>query len=154
MNPRIDRILVPHDFSPQSEEALAYACFVATRFGASVDVLHVWEPPASLEPWLPGDVDRVLSAHRDQIDRDLGRVIEPHRLEALRVRAKLVADTPVRGILHEAADGHYDLVVMGTHGRTGLPRAFLGSVAEQVVRRAVCPVLTVGPAPSARAHAA
>ena len=154
MTPRIDRILVPLDFSPQSQEALDYACFIAARFGASVDVLHVWEPPANLEPWLPGDVDRVLQQERDRIDRDLARAIEPHRLEALRVRAKLVADTPVRGILHETEGGGYDLVVMGTHGRTGLPRALLGSVAEQVVRRAHTPVLTVGPASRSKVRAA
>jgi universal stress protein A len=142
MTARIERILVPVDFSPCSDAALSYATFLAARFGASIDVLHVWEPPARVEPWLPEEVDRVMQESRDTLRAELGRLVEPFRKHA-RLCDRLVADSPVQGILREAEAGHYDVIVIGTHGRTGLTRVLLGSVAEAVLRRAPCPVVTV-----------
>jgi nucleotide-binding universal stress UspA family protein len=131
----IHKILAPIDFSSCSKRALERAVELAERyFGASIDVLHVWEPPRSFET-------------------------TPMRVEALRGMEALLAEHEANGIvkftrLHESGDalptilevarrGKYDLIVMGTHGRTGIAHDYLGSVAEKVVRRAPCLVLTV-----------
>lgn len=153
MDAVISRILVPVDFSPCAEAALEYATFVAGSFGASVDVLHVWEPPARMEPWHPAEVDRVIATSRKDLQTRLDRWVEPHRRGTMRVVTRVSVDRPVQGILREASRS-YDLIVIGTHGRTGLARVLLGSVAEAVLRRAPCPVVTIRAAHAATARAA
>jgi len=154
MSARIERVLVPVDFSPCSEAALQYAIFVASCLDASVDVLHVWEPPARVEPWLPEEVDRVVAASQHDVRNEIERWVGPHRQEKQPLHTKIVVDRPLQGILREANQGHYDLVVLGTHGRTGIARVLLGSVAEAVLRRSPCPVVTVrAPHPGAASAA-
>jgi len=154
MGARIERILVPVDFSPCSDSALSYATSLAQKLGAAVDVLHVWEPPARLEPWQPAEFDRFMQGSLDEHRTELERLVGPLREEGIPMRHKVVADTAVPGIVHEADTGNYDLIVLGTHGRTGLRRVLLGSVAEAVVRHARCPVLTVQTGHAARTRAA
>jgi nucleotide-binding universal stress UspA family protein len=142
----IRRILVPVDFSECSLAAFDYAAEIGRRFEAEVDVLHVWEAPR----FVPADV--VVAAHANSL-------MELARTTAERDLASFVADATRRGkpvhdsrsesgypfevIVNAAKSGNYDLIVLGTHGRTGLARALIGSVAERVVRHAPCPVLTV-----------
>lgn len=140
----IRKILVPIDFSSCSRGALEHALALANRyFGAQVDVLHVWETPRYVEthPTAAGldgqgdpahvkaiaEMEELLS-HAQAGSTPVGRLHEPGE--------------PVPRILEVAARGGYDLIIMGTHGRTGMAHDYLGSVAEKVVRRAPCPVLT------------
>jgi nucleotide-binding universal stress UspA family protein len=147
MAPLIHRILVPTDFSEHSQRATEYALSLAERMGASVDFLHVWEPPAHMEPetliLVPGDLGTPLEvAGLAQAGRLLHAWAGRYQTSPVPVSVHLergpAADTIVR-----FAEGGYDLVVMGTHGRTGLARLFMGSVAQKVAARASCPVLTV-----------
>lgn len=147
MAPLIHRILVPTDFSEHSQRAAEYALSLAERMGASVDFLHVWEPPAHLEPetliLVPGDLETSMEvAGLAQAGRLLHAWAGRYQSGPVPVGVQLergpAADTIVR-----FAQGGYDLVVMGTHGRTGLARLFMGSVAQKVAARASCPVLTV-----------
>lgn len=147
MAPLIHRILVPTDFSEHSQRAAEYALSLAERMGASVDLLHVWEPPVHMEPetlvMVPGDVGTPLEmVGLAQAGRLLHAWAERYRSGSVPVSVHLergpAADTILR-----VAEGEYDLVVMGTHGRTGLARLFMGSVAQKVAARASCPVLTV-----------
>lgn len=139
----ISRILVPVDFSPCSRAALEYAAELADRNDARVEVLHVQEPapyagpvgmsmmPPVARRWdeTPGDVLRELE----------GFVGPSHDHLRVRVESGLPGDV----IPAVAKQGDFDLIVMGTHGRSGFARALLGSVAETVMRRAPVPVLTL-----------
>jgi universal stress protein A len=129
-----DRILVPTDFSPCSLHALRYAEELTRRFGAELTLLHVGDPLSASD--LPGAGE--LSGRRE-IDRALDLLRE----RDYRVRGVLRRGNPSHEIVQAAAAERADLIVMGTHGRTGLKHALMGSVAEGVVRNAPCPVLTV-----------
>ena len=144
----IKRILTTTDFSKHARPAIDYALFVAERFGARVDVLHVWELPIDVLPdWIvqaPGEPPQAAS--------ELVRGRAARRMEALTVELRqrfenvhglLENGEPADAILRVGAREAHDLIVMSTHGRTGLSRAWTGSVAEQVVRRASCPVVTL-----------
>jgi len=143
----ISRILVPVDFSPHSERALRYATALAGRHGASVYVLHVVEDPIAAGAWSP-DVDipnlrDIQKALVEEGERKLERyrtIGEGQRVPT--VTAALMGMT-AQTITEYAKNLGMDLIVMGTHGRSGLAHLFMGSVAEHVVRHAPCPVLTL-----------
>lgn len=140
---RLERILVPTDFSECSERARSYACELADRFSAEIHLLHV-VPPMSF----PGYVDPI-PAHFSQLEQgakeELEQWQEPALEKATRVVRAVNVGTPFVDIVRYARDHDIDLVIIGTHGRSGLSHALLGSVAEKVVRKAPCPVLTVRP---------
>jgi nucleotide-binding universal stress UspA family protein len=143
----IRRILMATDFSEYSRRAMQYALSLAERMGASIDLLHVWEPPAHLdsegmvmasgEPW-----SQVESSGLAQAGQLLQAWSEHYHSGSVPLRVHLERGSAADTILRVSNTG-YDLVVMGTHGRTGLARLFMGSVAQKVVARATCPVLTV-----------
>jgi nucleotide-binding universal stress UspA family protein len=144
----ITRILVPIDFSPSARAALEYATFLAGKLGAELEVLHVWEPPGYVGPdalaLLPvGSGQPGWEQTRAEVQREVEQQLAraPARPRALSVRVE--AGEPSDAILRLARDGGVDLIVMGTHGRTGLSRLLIGSVAEAVLRRSACPVLTL-----------
>jgi nucleotide-binding universal stress UspA family protein len=140
---KIQRILVPVDFSETSKRALEYASLFVKSFDAKLDVLHVWrpseyagdemvvltrsEPELTLSTYLRNHADQQLSAFLKDV---------PHSKQMLE------AGDPAQVIAKVADEGAYDLIIMGTHGRTGLSHLMMGSVAEKVVRLAPCPVLT------------
>jgi universal stress protein A len=143
----VRRILAPVDFSACSRRALEYALGLAQKVDASVDVLHVWTLPAavpttagvksaqgsgSLEAFARSEADRQMTEFLATVEAPAGGRA-PRPIVRLGVEAS--------AILEAAKD--YDLLVMGTSGRTGISRILLGSIAEQVVRKASCPVLTV-----------
>jgi nucleotide-binding universal stress UspA family protein len=134
-----DEILLPTDGSDAAEAAVEHAIRLARTYDARVHVLYVVEPPPAAEY----DATSVLDALRREGDRVTDQTAD--RLE----RSELATVTAVRTgaahrvILDYAAESGIDLVVMGTHGRRGLGRVLLGSVAEKVVRRAPCPVTVV-----------
>lgn len=144
---RPQRILVPVDFSPHAQGALAAAAALARRLGAELVVVHV----------IPDEEIRAIARSRlarrglDQVLEDLGQALEEHAVNTagvernggLDVRALAVSGLPAEGIVRAAWRLQADLIVMATHGRTGLAHAVMGSVAEDVVRRAPCPVLTI-----------
>lgn len=145
----IRRILVPVDFSEASRAALDYAATLARTFGATLDVLHVWEAP-SFAPRASGMISLGAgepSLHelvqRNAHEALNGFVEEAVERDASIQSARTEMGVPWHTIVNAADRGNYDLVVLGTHGRTGLPRVLLGSVAENVVRHAHCPVMTV-----------
>ncbi len=152
---RVERILVAVDFSPQSDAAMACALSFARTFDAAVTLLHVHELPTMLNPIVPGadnvaDTEalrRAAAAQLDKLRREL-RDHDPRALEsALRIEAVVVGGPPAEAILAFARNGQFDLVVLGTHGHSGWRRLLLGSVAEEVLRRAECPVVTIRNSP-------
>jgi nucleotide-binding universal stress UspA family protein len=136
----IRTILLPTDLSDWSENAFQAACGLARGFGARVMVLYVKAPPVVAYGELGPVVPDPIQTTDDLIDR-LG---EMHHVDPrLRVEYRVADGDPASEIVRLAKELPADLVVMATHGRTGLRRLLMGSVAEAVVRRASCPVLTL-----------
>jgi nucleotide-binding universal stress UspA family protein len=147
MTQPIHRILVPTDFSEHSRKALEYAFSLAQRMGASIDLLHVWAPPVLIAPdalmMMPGWQDASVEKYGlAQAGRQLHEWSEQSHSSPVPLQVHLERGSPADTILRFAERG-YDLVVMGTHGRTGLARLMMGSVAQKVSARASCPVMTV-----------
>lgn len=142
---RLQRILAPTDFSPGAEPALRWAMGLAERFGARVTLLHVLDLSLGALAGLSPDVaampatvelaDRARADAHEQMRRLVARF--PDATSLLR------EGTARAAIIEVAREIGADLIVMGTHGRTGLAKVFFGSVAEHVVRHSPVPVLTV-----------
>ena len=141
------RILVPTDFSPPSDAALEYARILAAKFGSSLRILHVIDDPTASSDFVADgfapsteDIRTGLLEHaRKRLDH-LMSLVDRSRYHA---HADAVLGMPAAAIIDYARATGTTLIVMGTHGRTGLAHLLMGSVAEQVVRMAPCPVLTV-----------
>ena len=139
----IRHILVPHDFSETAESALQYALDLAQKVGATVTVMHAYEMPTYGFPETPvmtaemtGQIER---ASRQALSGVASRASRP----GVDLRTVLRQGVAWSEIVAVAKETNADLLVMGTHGRRGLARMLLGSVAEKVVRASPCPVLTV-----------
>jgi nucleotide-binding universal stress UspA family protein len=139
------RILHPTDFSRASAPALRRAVALARACRAPLVLLHVMTPPSPFigEGTLPSSYADLLILARRSSKRRLAAVLGRVRRTGVRVQAILAEGLPAGEILRAARRMRADLIVMGTHGRTGVSRVFMGSVAERVVRESRCPVLTV-----------
>ena len=144
----IKKILVPIDFTETSTRALDYAVDLAQVLGASVSVVHVYQAPVYSFPdavlVTPPEMAAEIS---DKCQRMLDEAVNSRRQRCSAIDGVLLSGPPWEEIGRWAAEQGANLIVMGTHGRRGLPRAILGSVAERVIRTSSVPVLTVrGPA--------
>jgi nucleotide-binding universal stress UspA family protein len=139
------RIVVPTDFSGSSEEAWALARRVAGTLGSEVVLAHVYvEPILYGDPPLAADTAWQLYEHgRKWVEDELEKWASAARAEGMTVRTIVRTGSAHDEIVNLATDERAELIIMGTHGRTGLNRLLLGSVADRVIRLASCPVLTV-----------
>ena len=146
MAERFGHILVPVDFNPASDAALTCARDVAERFGARLTLLHVVTDPGATgyvtpEMYVPPSLDTQETLVRN------GREALERLAATLEGRVPLTTEVRIGDVVNEIKDfvrtEQVDLLVMGTHGRRGLAHLFLGSVAEQMLRTAQCPVLTM-----------
>jgi len=142
------RILVPVDYSPSSKLALEWALTLADGMDASVHVVHTWEVPPYLRPDLTvwsGEISETLADHtRAEAEKGMREFLVAADIDGRpNVTSQVTAGTPYATILALVREQGFDLVAMGTHGRTGVAHLLLGSVAEKVVRHAPCPVLTI-----------
>lgn len=146
----IARILVPVDFSECSGAAFTYACELARKLDAKVTLLHVWDVPF-LWPSV-GDTMVTVPAEepmtvaqlvKKRASEEIARFLNDNAPRGVEVTARLEMGDPARVVCDYAQKSNHDLVVMGTHGRTGLSRVLAGSVAENIVRHCAVPVLTV-----------
>jgi nucleotide-binding universal stress UspA family protein len=137
----VQTILHPSDFSERSDHAFRFACLLARDLGARLIVLHVVPPPAVA---VAGELV-AYTPPSDQEKEELWRKLHNMRADdpAVQVEHFLEDGDAAAVILRVAETTPCDLIVMGTHGRTGLARLLMGSVAEEVVRKAPCPVLTL-----------
>ncbi len=145
----IKKILCPTDLSDECRPALAMACEWAKQFGAELHLLHVVAGLSNPYPYLGPPFNEAMSWETmiRQKARDALTACElPEGFALLRVVRELRSGSPVAQIEEYAKEKGIDLIVMGTHGRSGFSHLLLGSVAENVVRRAPCSVLTVRPA--------
>lgn len=142
----IRRILAPTDFTEHTRPALRYAVELAEKFGAELILLHVIPdavlamPDAVMPAPVPmADLNALTQSGRD----GLAHLIAAEKIGHLRPRAEVRIGSPATEILAAATDLRADLLCIVTHGRSGLARLFMGSVAEAILREAPCPVLTV-----------
>ncbi|WP_294346822.1 universal stress protein [Prosthecochloris sp.] len=139
---KIRRILCPVDFSDASRKAVRYAHEFAKGMGASLVLLNVVEPrPMAVDmslSYVPLEEDLEKAAKED-----LEEIIRTEREQGVEVQADVQIGTPSETILEKAEELDVNLIIVGSHGKTGLSRILMGSVAESVVRKAKCPVLIV-----------
>jgi universal stress protein A len=140
------KILYPVDFSDYAEEILEYAVAVASRFNSELHLIHVIPNLNYFTPYesflTPENMVAIERNIETEVDRDLTALAEK-----VSVPVKKVTKTGVTfvEIIEYVKEAGIDLVVMGTHGRSGIEHVLIGSVAEKVVRKAPCPVLTIRP---------
>ncbi len=142
----IKKILVPVDFSENSRIALDWAMAFADKLDANLILFHAFEMPEVMK----APVQRHGLLNKDMIGRaneevvkELQAFADKYDEDRITVAPEIGEGKPFVEIIKAAKNYHADLIVMGTHGRTGLQSMLIGSVAEKVVRKAPCPVLTV-----------
>lgn len=142
---QLKHILVPTDFSDCSKKALRYAAALAEQFGARLTLLHVTEMVATPAEfgYAPADVGMATAGSARKALEELAQRALPELFRRNAVRPAVRTGLPWREITLAAQTANVDLIIMSTHGYTGVSRVFLGSTAERVVRRAPCPVLVV-----------
>ena len=137
-------ILVPIDFSPHADAVLAWAAHLAEEHGSRVVLLHVYHLPVEFQQlegaYLPPDFWTTVKSEAQQT---LTRYAEGLRAQQVEVEAVVREGYPASVIVEEAEERGADLIVIGTRGHTGLKHLLLGSIAERVVQKAPCAVLTV-----------
>ena len=143
---QIRRILHPSDFSPASRPALALAVDMAKAHRAEMLVIHVIAPLALIPPegYVPPNVYRDLEVRtRASAEKQLSGLVARVQKAGVKASSRLLEGAPAERIAEVAGSWRASLIALGTHGRTGLPRLFLGSVASRVLTLSPCPVLTV-----------
>jgi len=142
----LKHVLVPTDFSETSDIALKYGKAFAAAFGATLHVVHVIEEPYG-QPWAVEAYGFSLAALQDEWIKEakarMEKILSDEERTSLKAVTTTVLGHPVMEVLRYAKDNNIDLIVMGTHGRGPLGKVVMGSVAERLVRKSPCPVLTV-----------
>jgi universal stress protein A len=138
----VQHILVPTDFSEYADYALDYAIELAQKLQAHLTFLHVIYPmPLTMEDFDASGFTPYLEEIETDAQQRLQILLNRVRQEGLQGETAIVQGVPFQAIVDMAESQDIDLIVMGTHGRTGLTHVLMGSVAERVVRMAPCPVL-------------
>jgi len=140
-------VLLPTDFSDFSAEATKYACAFADQFGAELHLLHVLDLVEAIAPefGMGLALPSRTAVSNKAVENALSDVLDDAWADSHQVVQAVVNGPPFLEIIKYARKHNIDLIVMGTHGRSGLVHVLMGSVAEKVVRKAPCPVLTVRP---------
>jgi nucleotide-binding universal stress UspA family protein len=137
-----ERILFPTDFSESAENALRYAISLAKKYGSKLYVVHVVEPFTYTT-----DFGIDYSAQYKDLEASakklLDEIVVSIKGNNIAVEGAVLSGEPFVEIIKHVKQKHIDLIVMATHGRTGIEHMLLGSVAEKVVRKSPCPVLTI-----------
>jgi nucleotide-binding universal stress UspA family protein len=142
----LHRILVPTDFSEHSRNALRYAAAFADKFGAEIHLLHVFQDLAIFQPDAVTAGPPAMPPHEEMLAAAraaLARSIQECPVKGLPIHSDVREGSAYEEIVVFAREKDVDLIIMGTHGRGWLAHVLMGSVAEKVVRKAPCPVLTV-----------
>lgn len=148
---KMQTILLPTDGSECSAKATKYALSFAKQYGARILALHVvdqrWEEQSRAVLTEMGQdlTQKIRAGYEEEAKRIVAQVVEAGTLVGVPIEPRVIVGVPFEEIVRVAREISADMIIMGTHGRTGMSHLFLGSVTEKVVRRAPCPVLTVRP---------
>jgi nucleotide-binding universal stress UspA family protein len=147
---KIDKILCPVDFSEPSDAALHAAVELAKRYSASILLVHaineldpVPSPSYALDSHVMEQIPHIMGQMTENAHRAMRDLIDNQVESGMSVDQRVIVGEPAKSIVRLAEDEQVDLIVMATHGRSGITGLFFGSVAEKVVRSAACPVLTL-----------
>lgn len=141
---RIQRILVPLDLSDHSRKALNYAVKFAQNFGAELELVHVVTPVVYAEGMvLPAAMENLDHESEKHARSELAKLAAADEVSSLEVKTTVLSGTPYDEIVNHAKQRETDLLLITTHGRTGLQHFLLGSTAEKILRHAPCPVMIV-----------
>ena len=142
---RLAKILVPVDFSEASQKALSYGLAMASQFSAELILVHVVEPPfyPTELGYVPVEVETLNRGIRAAAEKQIEKWTRQHVTGSDAPKTFVRVGHPYREITQAAKELGADLIVVSTHGYTGLKHVFLGSTAERIVRHAGCPVLVV-----------
>lgn len=142
----IQRILFPTDFSDASQNARDYACAIAGLLGSELHVLHVIQypdsAPGALGSWCMPETNRIPESVHD-VENQLTAQLETSLIRDTQIIKAIRLGEPSQEILKYATENEIQLIVVGTHGRTGVSHLIIGSIAEKVVQGSTCPVLSV-----------
>jgi len=146
---KLDRVLVPTDFSDYSRPAMIHGCAMAARFEAELHLLHVVPDPAMLIPEAAAFSVETMQAQSETLVNDAQAALQKLPPDGWENKRAIIREVRVGAafmeIIDYAREASIDLIVIGTHGRSGLMHVLMGSVAERIVRKSPCPVLTVKP---------
>ncbi len=140
---QLKKILAPVDFSPASEQALRYAVSFAKQFQAALTLVHVVQVNYGVGELGMVDVPMLETQIRENASKRLDALAQDEIPRKFSVETAVLTGRPATEIVRLAREKDVDLIILATHGHTGLKHVFLGSTAENVVRHAPCPVLTV-----------
>ncbi|MBI2354078.1 MAG: universal stress protein [Deltaproteobacteria bacterium] len=140
-----DKILTAIDFSENSEYAFDYALTLAKRFDAELTVMHVINEPVDLRGFYVPHIsfEQLEKEIEEGASKMMGKFCSSRLGDFTNYKSAIVSGIPYEEIIRKAEETGASLIVMGTHGRTGLDHLIFGSTAERVVRSAACPVLTI-----------
>jgi len=141
----INKILTPIDFSDYSKKAFEYAVEFAEHFNASITLVYVVEPQIYPADFTMGQVaiPNIDSNLTEAAEKELLSLIDSNDFDKTRIDYKIRIGQPFHEIIETAAEFDVDLIIIATHGHTGVEHLLFGSTAEKVVRKAPCPVLTL-----------
>ena len=143
---KLSHILLPIDFSDHCNRATEYACELARQFGAELTLSHAVESPVVMMPSPGAPIpDSLVEDQENTARSNLRSWLPAEPKHGFRICREIRRGTPFVQIVRFAKENDVDLIVLSTHGRSGLSHLLTGSVAERVVRKAPCPVLTVRP---------
>ena len=147
---KLSRLLVPVDYSEQSRRALEYAGQLAQAFTATLDIVHCFDRPSYVSDDVyierQGKRRPLIEVLREDADREMAQFLAGSKLpEGITVNSDLVGGDPAGAVCDRLRDHDYDVVVIGTSGKTGVRQLLLGSVAARLVRLSPVPVLTIPP---------
>lgn len=139
----IKKILCTTDFSAESDRAIAYAVGLGTELDVALHLLHVYAIPTPIGSAGAGGHAKMLTEIRELAEAEMKRLIHDWHQRGAVLTPHIACGAPARAIVDEAVRLSVDLIIMGTHGRTGLAHLLIGSVTERVVRTSSIPVLTI-----------
>lgn len=141
---KIRRIMVPLDFSDHSHKALSYAVKLAEQFDSELELVHVVTPVIYAEGMvLPAAMENLDCETEKNARKELAKLAKRNEVAALEHKTTVLTGTPYDEIVSHARRRETDLLLITTHGRTGLQHFLLGSTAEKILRHAPCPVMVV-----------
>lgn len=140
---KLERILVPTDYSPHADRALELALSFADQFEAHIDLVHVYQVPAEIYPYSLYITDEHLKRIEERQQERMNELCEKTRERCPRVEGRVIRGEAYDVIPELAEEIQADLIILGTRGTSGLPRLLLGSTAERTIRLAACPVIAV-----------
>jgi nucleotide-binding universal stress UspA family protein len=140
----LKKVLVPTDFSENSKAAIRYGCALCEAFDAEMHLLHVMEDPMIYPPMAEGYAPAMDFAELErEVEQQLQQAVSAEWQQKIKIERVTRRGAPFLEVIRYAKEAPVDLIVMGTHGRGAIAHMLLGSVAEKVVRKAPCPVLTI-----------